>query len=103
MVDKITVNPSEVRGAGDIVSPKSSSDFDFYNSYIQQGTDLVNSMPMTVYTMYRRYSETLVLEYDKFIGYTEGLNSFPIKATLKDHNGDYLVGKTLTCTVNGKS
>ena len=101
MVDKITVNPLEVRGAGDIVSPKTSSDFSFYYSYIQQSTQLVNDNPMTVYQMTRWGNYTLVFDFEKFIEYTADLDSFPLKVTLKDRNDRFVVGKTLTCVVNG--
>ena len=101
MVDKITINPLDVRGAGDIVSPKTAYDFGFYNSYVNQTTALVNGVPMTVFNMGSRSQESLELDFDKFVNYTEDLNSFPLRATLKNSNGNPLVGKRLTCTVNG--
>ena len=103
MVDKITVNPSEVRGAGDIVSPKTSSDFSFYNSYIQSSTQSVNDAPMTVYQMFKWGNYNLVLDFDKFVAYSEELTSFPVEVTLKNQNDKAVVGATLTCTVNGNT
>ena len=101
MAEKVTVNPLEVRGAGDIVSPKTAYDFGFYNSYVNQTTTVVNGVPMTVFNMGSRSQESLELDFDKFVNYTEDLNSFPLRATLKNSTGSPLVGKRLTCTVDG--
>ena len=103
MVDKITVNPSEVRGAGDIVSPKTSSDFSFYHSYIQSSTQSVNDAPMTVYQMFKWGNYNLVLDFDKFVAYSGSVTSFPVEVTLKNQYGNAVVGATLTCTVNGNT
>ena len=41
MVEKIIVNPSEVRGLGDILEAKSTSDYTLYGSTLSSGTDTV--------------------------------------------------------------
>ena len=51
MVNKVTVNPLSVRGAGDIVSSKTASDFDVYNSTIVSSSEDVGGATMTVYTV----------------------------------------------------
>ena len=51
MVEKIIINPEEVRGLGNIMSPHSSSDYEVYMSSISSGTDTVNGQTMTVYEM----------------------------------------------------
>ena len=51
MVEKIIISPSKVRGLGDIVSPKTSTDFETYNSAVTSGTDTVNGATVTVYEL----------------------------------------------------
>ena len=59
MVEKIIINPEEVRGLGNIMSPHSSSDYEVYMSSITSGTDTVNGQTMTVYEL-----EDTILFYD---------------------------------------
>lgn len=51
MVEKITINPTKVRGYGNIMNVHSSTDYDAYMSSISTGTDTVNGQTMTVYEM----------------------------------------------------
>ena len=60
MVEKIIINPEEVRGLGNIMSPHSSSDYEVYMSSISSGTDTVNGQTMTVYEL-----EDTIIFYDK--------------------------------------
>ena len=99
-MDKVSFNPRSIRGLGNIVSPKTVSDFGEYNSQIISATDTVNSKTMTVYQSSYRKTEKLVLSYDGFMEYTEELLTFPVKATLYNTNGRYYVGKVLKCIVN---
>ena len=51
MVEKIIVNPNEVRGLGDIVSPKSDTDFIEYASNVTEGTDTVYGATEKVFSL----------------------------------------------------
>lgn len=51
MVEKIIVSPESIRGLGNIVSPKSSSDFTVEDCTIATSTATVNGVSMTVYTL----------------------------------------------------
>lgn len=51
MVEKIIVNPNEVRGLGDIVSPKSDTDFIEYASSVTEGTDTVYGATEKVFSL----------------------------------------------------
>ena len=51
MVEKIIVNPSEVRGLGDILEVKSTSDFTLYGSTLSSGTDTVYGATQNVMTL----------------------------------------------------
>ena len=57
MVEKIIVNPSEVRGLGDIVSPKSASDFSVYSEdyKVVEGTDTVYGAETGVFELRSKY------------------------------------------------
>lgn len=48
MVERITVSPERVRGAGNIVSPKTDSDFDGYNSLLSTRDDEVSGKIYTI-------------------------------------------------------
>ena len=51
MVEKIIVNPNEVRGLGDILSPKSDTDFIEYASSVTEGTDTVYGVTEEVFSL----------------------------------------------------
>ena len=55
-MERVIVNPREVRGLGDVVSPKSVSDFVGYNAYMTSSTDstygtVYNSVKSTNYIL----------------------------------------------------
>ena len=54
MVEKIIVNPESIRGLGNIMLPKSVTDFELYNSTLSESEDTVYGTTKTVF----------VLEYD---------------------------------------
>ena len=49
MVEKITITPQEVRGLGDIISPKTLSDFNKQNSTLTQTTDTVHGTTTKIF------------------------------------------------------
>ena len=51
MVDKIIVSPGKVRGFGNIVSPKGEDDFEPVGCTIDETTDTINGVSMTVYLL----------------------------------------------------
>lgn len=51
MQEKIIVTPSEVRGLGNIVIPKSSTDYAKYKSSMTVDTEEVDGIERTVYTL----------------------------------------------------
>ena len=77
MVEKIIINPEEVRGLGNIMSPHSSSDYEVYMSRITSSTDTVNGQTMTVYEL-----EDTIIFYDSGVQGTK--------------NSDYTTGSALT-------
>ena len=103
MVDKITVNPGEVRGAGNIVSPKSLSDFSCYASKLSAGTESVNGANMTVYTeQYLQGTFFWSTYIPRFVPYT-GQESFNVPTTLtKSGVAENISGATVKCYVNNE-
>lgn len=98
MVEKITVNPAEVRGAGDIVSPKTLSDFSCYNSKLVSNIESVNGANMTVFTESYRNGATFAGTVPRFIRYT-GQSSVLINPGL--FNGSSAIsGASVKCYVN---
>ena len=51
MVEKITITPQEVRGLGDIISPKTLSDFNKQYSTLTETTDTVHGVTTTIYDL----------------------------------------------------
>ena len=99
MVNKVTVNPSGVRGAGNIVSPKSLSDFNDYNSKVSSASETVNGATMTVYTVSYVSGAYFVISSESIV--PAGVSSFVVTATLKrkDTNA-FIPNAEVTCTVN---
>lgn len=77
MVEKIIINPTKVRGYGNIVSSKGANDFITYAGSITEGTDTVYGATEKVYTV-----------EDTFI-FTDG-------GTTNNKNTDYTTGSALT-------
>ena len=94
-MDRVIVNPLDVRGLGDIVSPKSSNDFFDYNSITVSSTD---STYGTVYTDSYRSGAKITLTADTVIGVDA--ESFTVSVGLKDHSNNTLNGATVHLVVN---
>lgn len=92
-MDRITVQPTEVRGLGDILSPKSSSDFEEYLSTLSSGTDTVNGASMTVYTLaYASNVASVSLTSNKSILSYADSESATLSATVLDSDSEPLEG-----------
>ena len=97
-MDKVSVNPGSVRCLGNIVSPKTSTDFGTLNGTVSSGSDTVNSQTMTVYSTDYLVGSSITLSYDKLID--EEDTSFTVTATLKDNTSTVVDGATVYCDVN---
>ena len=62
MVEKITITPNMVRGLGDIISPKTLSDFNKQYSTLTTTTDTVHGVTTTIYDL-----DSTILFWDKAI------------------------------------
>ena len=98
MVDKISVNPLGVRCLGNIVSPKTVSDFNEYYCNLSSGTDTIDGVSRTVYTSEYKVGSTITLEYTNLIGTTDA--SFTVKCTLKNNSNTAINGATVYLDVN---
>ena len=95
MVEKLVLIPDNVRGLGDVVSPKSANDFVGYNSKVASGTD---SSLGTVYTS--SYGENTSVSMDYPLNITSDEESFTV--TISAMNGSYhIVGSPVYLEVNG--
>ena len=104
MVEKIIINPTEVRAYGNIIGSKGSTDYDTYNSTITQTTETVNGEDTVVmeieYDDTPRSITTLTLvcsvEEECYVGETIILNcSVTDKVageTISFYNGNTLLG-----------
>ena len=96
-MEKLIINPSEVRGLGDIVSPKTSSDFVGYNAYVTSSTD---SNYGTVYTSTQstNYITHMELTFPRSISSSD--TSFNVTIKLYDED-DVPVTTPISLDVNG--
>ena len=95
-MDRITVQPMEVRGLGDIVSPKSASDFEEYLGTLSSGTDTVNGASMTVYTLaYASNVDSVSLTSNKSILSYADSESATLSATVLDSDSEPLENVTV--------
>ena len=97
-MDRVSVNPGKIRCLGNIVSPKTSTDFGTVNGTISSGTDSVNTQSMTVYTTDYLVGSKLSLSVPDNI--SQGDFSFTVTATLKDNTDTVVSGATVYCSVN---
>ena len=92
MVEKIIVNPEEIRGLGNIVSPHSIEDYELYNSTLEESTD----------TVYGSTSNVFIMECEPHISLT-ATNPYLLSGettdlvvSLVDAFGSPVSGKTVT-------
>ena len=94
-MEKIIIEPKEVRGLGDIVSPKTSSDFLGWNNALTSSTD---SDYGTVYT--GSYLAGSVLTVSSGRWRTVAGDSFPVGITLKTRSNSAISSASVKCVVN---
>ena len=97
-MEKLIINPSEVRGLGDIVSPKTASDFDKYNSTLSESTDTNLGK---VFTESYLAGSSLSMSVDSIIDTTA--SSFTVELTLRNSSEAIISGATVSLDVNGVS
>lgn len=103
-MEKIVVNPLSVRGLGDIVSPKTVSDFDVFDTVLSSSTDTVNGVVMTVFTESFRSGSVLSRSGDGFVWYTDGLSSVPVTVLLKrNSDGAVIKNAVVSCIVDDET
>ena len=95
MTEKIIVSPQRVRCLGDVVDPKSVSDFDRVACTLASSTDASYG---TVYSESFLAGSSLDLVYDGLIG--SETESFTISATLKNASGTAISGASVYLVVN---
>jgi len=95
-MEKIIVNPLNVRGLGNVVESKEASDFLGYNSKTTSSTD---STYGTVYSSSYLSGSYIVLECPSLISPDD--SSFTVKATLKNNSDSVISSATVYCSVNG--
>ena len=88
MVEKITINPTKVRGYGNIINQHSATDYTNYACTLTEETDTINGQTMPVYEM-----EDTILFWDKAITgmkNTDWLNYSSRLTITTDENGTLL-------------
>lgn len=98
MVERVSVNPDRIRCWGNIVSPKTSTDFYKYSSTVTTGTDTVDGESRTVYSSGYLAGSYLTVTGDRLVSH--GSESFTVTATLKNNSNSAITGATLKCIVN---
>ena len=99
MVEKVSVNPDRIRCLGNIVSPKTLSDYYNYCSKVTSGSDTVSGDTKTVYTSNYLWGSNLTLSCDRLI--SPGSASFTVTATLKESSFNTGISNgSLKCIVN---
>ena len=91
-MDKISVLFEDIRGLGDVISPKSSSDFVLYSSLISTTSDTVNGITTQVYNLVRD-STTFVLTVTQ--QYVKSGSDVTVTVTLTDAEGDPVEGASI--------
>ena len=85
MQDKIIVTPSEIRGLGNIVIPKSTTNFNTYNSIVTSDTEEIDGISKTVYTLNYDGRTFLLTVSQSYVRYNDTIT---VTVTLTDMTGD---------------
>lgn len=85
MVEKIIVNPQEVRGLGNILSAKADSDFDLYNSVLSESEDTVYGATKSVFVLESDTTHDYSIAFSSST-YTAVGGSATLEITLLDNN-----------------
>ena len=98
MSDSWSVNPSRVRGLGDIVSPKQLSSFDVWNTVLSSGSATIGDEVLTVYT--GEYKVSCNFTDLSFLPcYSLEEDTATVSCKLK-YQGTIVYGATVKCIVN---
>lgn len=96
MVEKIIVNPTEVRGYGNIVNVKSDEDYEPVNCTITEDMDTVYGATVNVIVMEPDLGEATTLTVTSSSSTLVLDNTVNISATLKDSSNAAISGATIT-------
>ena len=99
MADKTIVNPKRVRGLGNIVSPKTTTDFLGFNSKVSSSTALVDDINRTVYESTFLEGSYLTLTHVESV--STDATSFTVTALLNDNTDNVISSAGVYCVVNG--
>lgn len=91
-MEKIIVDFKEVRGLGNIISPKALSDFEKYQCDIVSESDVVAGASSTVYHMVY-FGESIVVTVSA--QYVKSGGTVTVTVTVTDENGDPLSGASV--------
>ncbi|WP_295588807.1 hypothetical protein [uncultured Methanobrevibacter sp.] len=95
-MDKLILNPEGIRGLGNILPSKSSSDFRNYQCKVSSSTDTVNGESMTVFSLSALNGAILEINSGNFFS---SASSFNVSCKLK--KGSTAIGSaSVTCIVN---
>ena len=100
-MDRVSVNPLKVRCLGNVVSPKTVSDFGTLNGTVSSSSDTVNNQTMTVYSTDYLVGSSISLDVGGVIG--SDVDEFLVYATLKNNSNSAVSSATVYCVVNGVS
>ena len=92
MLDKIIVAPEKVRGLGNIVSPKTSSNFTNYDSSITTGSETINEVQYTVYELSYDGSTFYLTITSQYV---PSGSTVTLTATLTDSEGEPVEGASI--------
>ena len=100
MVEKIIVNPSEVRGLGDILEVKSTSDFTLYGATLSSGTDTVYGATGNVFVLNSSNQPTYLFYDDASSDNSSNYTSYSIQGTSGAVNITYNSGESAYAITN---
>ena len=100
MVEKVTVNPDDVRGLGNVIIPKSLSDYWVCDSSLVEDSEVIENYVLHCLSVGYRAGSYLVYNDSKWI--TPSDSSFSVSVTLKKHSDDSVISSAFVkCIVNG--
>lgn len=99
-MDKLIVDVGKIRGLGNIVSPKSSSDFEIRSSKITSSNEIINQENTQVFLLNYLNGSKLNMVNNNWIEYSSDMTSFIVTCKLLYHTGNVIYSAPVTCTIN---
>ncbi|SEK59249.1 hypothetical protein SAMN05216439_1182 [Methanobrevibacter gottschalkii] len=98
-MDKLIVDVGKIRGLGNIVPPKSPSDFDLLASTITSSIEVINQENVNVFSLNYLNGSRLIITSGTWTEYAPNMSNFTVNCKLVYHTDNVIYSAPVTCTL----